>query len=334
LTRRAAGAVWAALLGARDLAATLVVLLVGLPLWLLPWRAAAATGRFYGWVAGCAWPLARRTGMINLRRAYGPTLDRATARRRTFACFGSLGQSLAEGVQFARRSKHGGGDWQRLFRIEDEALASRLLDDPRPKVFVTGHLGSWEVLVMMLALRNGGRGAAIARRVDNPFLDAVVRRLRVQEPNQWIEKRGAIAPALERLRRGDSVALLLDENGGPRGLFVDFFGRLASTRKTAALLALRSGALLVIGAAVRRAGPRPFLVRLAAIDTAGCGPQDVLALTAELARVYEGWVREDPLQWRWVHWRWQHRPDGSREAYGRRELSACFAAAPSSSASA
>ncbi len=323
-----------AAVGARDLAAAGIVLAVGLPLWLLPWRAAAATGRFYGWVAACGWPLARRTGMINLRRAYGPDLDRATARRWTFRAFGSLGESLAEGVQFARRHKRGAGHWQRLYREEDPELAARLLDDPRPKVFVTGHLGSWEVLVMLLALRSGGRGAAIARRVDNPFLDALVRRLRVQQAGQWIEKRGAVPEALRRLRRGESVALLLDENGGPRGLFVDFFGRLASTRKTAAVLALKTGAPLVIGAAVRRSGPVPYLVRLATIETAGLGPEAILPLTRELARIYEGWVRQDPLQWRWVHWRWQHRPDGTREAYGSRELAACFAAGgePASSA--
>jgi len=325
----------AALLAVRDLLATAIVLIVCLPLWLLPWGAAAACGRCYGWVACCGWPLARRTAMINLRRAYGPDLDLATARRRTWEVFGSLGQSLAEGVQFARRHKQGGGGWQQLYREEDPALAARLLADPRPKVFVTGHLGSWEVLVMLLALRSGGRGAAIARRVDNPFLDAVVRRLRVQRPGQWIEKRGAVPEALRRLRRGESVALLLDENGGPRGPFVDFFGRPASTRKTAAVLALATGAPLVIGAAVRRAGPVPFLVRLAAIETAGLGPAAILPLTRELARIYEGWVREDPWQWRWVHWRWKHRPDGAIETYGRRDLAECFAggaAAPASSA--
>lgn len=191
-------------------------------------------------------------------------------------------------------------------------------------MFVTGHLGSWEVLAMLLDLRTGGRGAAIARRVDNPFLDAVVRRLREPRPGQWIEKRGAVPLALRRLRQGDSVVLLFDENGGPRGPFVDFFRRPASTRKTAALLALAAGAPLVLGAAVRRPGPAPFLVRLAVLETAGLGPAGILPLTRELARIYEGWVRDDPLQWRWVHWRWKHRPDGAVETYRRRDLAACF----------
>ncbi len=94
----------------------------------------------------------------------------------------------------------------------------------------------------------------------------------------------------------------------------------------AALLALASGAPLVVGAAVRRPGPVPFLIRLHQVETAGRAPEAIVELTRQLVAVYEGWVRDDPLQWRWVHWRWKHRPDGTVERYGRRELAAAFAA--------
>jgi KDO2-lipid IV(A) lauroyltransferase len=322
------------LVAARDLAATALVVVLALPLWLLSWRAAGALGDLYGRVVCAGWGHARRTGMINLRRAYGPSLGRRAARRGAMRAYGSLGRSLAEAIQFARRHRHGAGEWRRLYRAEDPALAERLLADPRPKVFVTGHLGSWEVLGLVLDLATGGSGAALARRIDNPYLEALARRVRGGRPEQWIEKRGGAAPALARLRAGDSVLLLMDENGGRRGVFVDFFGRPASTHKTAALLALASGAPLVVGAAVRRPGPVPFLIRLSVIETAGRGPEAVAPLTRRLVEVYEGWVRDDPAQWRWVHWRWKHRPDGTVERYGRRELAAAFAAAPTAAAAA
>jgi KDO2-lipid IV(A) lauroyltransferase len=315
-----------ALLAARDLALTALVLALAFPLWILPRSLAVALGGLYGSIACAFWPRARRIGMINLRRAYGKEMTGAKARKLVAEVVRNLGRSVAEGIQFAKRFKHGDPAWQDLYDAEDPALEARLLADPRPKVFVTGHLGSWEVAVMMAAHRVA-RGSVIARRVDNPFLDAVVRRVRTRNPEQWIEKQGAVSAALARLRKGESIALLQDENGGYRGLFVDYFGRPASTRKTAALLAVMTGAPLVVGAAVRRRGGDKLLFRLAVLETPSgrrATPADVRDLTGRLVSIYEAWVRESTEQWRWIHTRWKTRPDGSEETYTRADVVAEF----------
>ena len=320
---------------ARDLLLTLPVVLLALPLWALPWPLAARLGRFYGRTAALGWPLARRVAMINLRRALG--LERADARRLAFAVFAHLGQSIADGLQCARRRStwNAGGDaLDALYRTEDPELAARLLADPRPKVFVMAHLGSWEMTAAVLAQRFGERGAAIARRVDNPFLDALVKRVRLDRPGQWIEKRGATSAALARLRAGDSVALLLDENAGRRGAFVDFFGRPAATHRSAALLTLLSGAQLVAGAVVRDegSGGRLFLLHEIAVRPELTGDAAVRDLTQRVTATLEAWIRRYPNQWRWIHWRWRERPDGSSERYRRRDLRRAFAEPPSSAA--
>jgi KDO2-lipid IV(A) lauroyltransferase len=308
---------------ARDFALAVLAVVAVLPLWCLPWRAAATLGRWYGRVAFLCWPLGRRAGMINLRRA-DPSMTRAGARTVTRAVFESLAQGIAEGLQFGRRYKDGRDGWDRCYQVEDPALEARILGDPRPKIFVTGHLGSWEIAAMVVGIRMGRRGAVIVRRVDNPFLDAVVRFARLRHPSQRIDKRGAVDEALTRLRRGDSVALLADENAGPRGVFTDFFGRPASTVKTPALLALLTGAPIVLGAVVRRRDGS-LLYRLAVIEPpAGGGAQAVHALTQQYTEVWEHWVRQAPDQWRWIHWRWKHRPDGTEETYTRRDVRACF----------
>lgn len=311
----------------RDFVLTGLVLLVTLPVWALPWSFALALGRLYGRLLGAFWPRARRVALINLRRAYGPEMTREHASRLTGEVFASLGLGVAEGVQFARRFKSGRADWRGLYEVEDPELEARILADPRPKVLVTGHLGSWEIAVMLAGLRIGGRGAVIVRRVDNPFLNAAIRRVRLSDEAQWIEKHGSTAEAMRRLRGGESVALLLDENGGARGVFVDFFGRPASTQRTAALLSIRARVPIVVGAAVRRR--ERLLYRLAMLEPPAerATPADVRALTQEVVSAYERWVREDPDQWRWIHWRWKSRPDGAEETYGRPELARCFAAA-------
>jgi KDO2-lipid IV(A) lauroyltransferase len=304
-----------------------VVVLV-LPVWLLPWRAATALGQRAGELVYYLWPAARRVAMINMRLALG--VERDEARLRTRRVLGNMGRAIAEGIQFARRYRGPDSGWKNTYRVEDPELERRIFDDPRPMVFVTGHLGSWEATVSILALRFGERGAALVRRIDNRFLNWLVRLGRLRHDSQWIEKRDGVSKALSRLRQGHSIALLLDENAGPRGVFVDFFGRPASTQSSAALLALLSGAPVVVGAAFREGGGDRFVFRLEMIETDTVAHDDeaVRNLTQEIVAVLERWIRERPDEWRWIHWRWKHRPDSKVESYRRADVEACFLPPP------
>ncbi|KAA0255031.1 MAG: hypothetical protein EDX89_06965 [Acidobacteria bacterium] len=311
---------------AADAILALLALLVLLPLAYLPWRLSRALGRGAGRLFLLFWPSARRVAALNLRRAYGESMTPSRARRLTARCVASLGEAIAEAAQLFRLAR-GGGDPVRLFTIEDPALAERLLSDPRPKVVVTGHLGSWEANGLVLSHVAGG-GAAVYRRIENVFLDRLVARAREAFGGRGIEKRGAAREALAELRAGRSVLFLGDENAGYRGLFVDFFGRPASTSRTPALLSAMTGAPLVVTASVRRPGPVPFLFRLASFEPPSgrrATPEDVRDLTARAAATWERWVREDPEQWRWVHWRWKTRPDGTEETYRAADVRAAFA---------
>jgi KDO2-lipid IV(A) lauroyltransferase len=309
-----------------DLVLAAIAVAFAAPLWFLPWKWAARLGELYGLCAFALWPSARRVAQINLRRAYGSGMDRSRATTWTKNVFRSLGRAIAEGLQFARRYKRH-GDPGFLIEAEDPELEARIVADKRPKVFVTGHLGSWEVAIGAAARRTNANGAAIVRRIDNPFLNAVVRRVRLRHGSEWIEKRGASAQALRRLRGGESIAMLSDENGGRRGVFVDFFGRPASTHRSPALLSVLTGAPIVVGAALRR-GPG-FVFKLALIEPrAPAEPaafeREIRRLTSELTTTLEGWVREYPTQWRWIHWRWRTRPEGSEETYQRSDVDSGF----------
>jgi KDO2-lipid IV(A) lauroyltransferase len=315
--KRLRTALMAAHVTVRDALLAFAMVLIGLPVWLLPWPLGVRLGRAYGYVLWAVSVRSRRIGLINLRRAFGDALPNRDLRRTIRAVFGHLGESVAEGLQFARR----GGDQLPPFECEDPDLEQRILGDPRAKVFVTAHLGAWELAPAIAAARAGSAGAVIFRRVDNPFIDALWRRVRPHPDAEWIEKRGAAGRAAAALRAGYHVAMLVDENGGYRGLFVPFFGRPASTRKTAAVLSLSTGAPVVLGACVRRPG-RPYLFRLAMFEPPlDMAPRDALReLTASVVEVIELWIRDDPAQWRWVHARWKTRPDRSEERYGRAEL--------------
>src|SRR5207237_662532 len=81
------------------------------------------------------------------------------------------------------------------------------------------------------------------------------------------------------------------------------FGRPASTGRLPALLSLKTGAPIVVGACVRRPGRR-FLYRLALLEAGRERDAEAVALlTQQIVATLERWVRDDPTQWRWIHWR-------------------------------
>lgn len=298
-----------------------------LPLWILPRRVAGWVGRRYGDIACAVYGLGRRTGAINLRRAFGSALTPAQARRMTRRVCESVTQAVAEGVWCLRPG--GAAAFVRAGCVTEEhpELARRALADPRPKLLVTAHLGSWDLAIIWARMAHG-RGAVVQRAFDNRVLQAALEWARAPL-GDTIPKRGAAGETLNRLRQGQSVAMIVDENAGPRGCFVPFFGRKASAHRTPALLAIHTGCPIVMAVMVRRPGGR-YLCRSAWFEPADPAANwTVDTLTAALAGQLEQWVRDDPDQWRWIHWRWKARPDGTEERYDRATLRSCFSEHPS-----
>ena len=182
----------------------------------------------------------------------------------------------------------------------------------RGLIMLTGHYGNWEVLGYVLATL-GFPTTSIARPLDNPYISDYVFGVREKTGQKIIAKKGATTEVTEVLDRKGTVGFIADQNAGTKGLFVDFFGRKASTYKSIGLLAMEYEVPVVVGYA-RRLGDRfRFLV----------GVQDVIYpedwktqddplryITQRYTKGIEDFVRDDPGQYLWVHRRWKTRPKG------------------------
>ena len=105
------------------------------------------------------------------------------------------------------------------------------------------------------------------------------------------------------------MALVADQDARRRGVFVPFFGRAASTHRGPAVLALRSGAPVFMGTAVRQPDGRDRItIREIPAPDGGDMEERADRLTAELAAALESAVREEPGQYLWHHRRWKTRP--------------------------
>lgn len=187
----------------------------------------------------------------------------------------------------------------------------------RPCLLMTGHCGNWEVLATTVALL-GIPMHALYRPIDFAPLDDWIRRERSRPGVIMVDKFGAMHQLPRLMEQGACPAFVADQNAGDRGVFVPYFGRLASSYKSIGLLALKFGATIICGAAFRDHTPDGQMrYRLRIHDTFGpedwsTHPDPVFYLTARYRRALEIAVREAPEQYLWMYRMWKSRPRHER----------------------
>jgi KDO2-lipid IV(A) lauroyltransferase len=191
-----------------------------------------------------------------------------------------------------------------------EALQAAF-EEGRGVVVVSGHFGNWELAGSALAAF-GFPVDAVWQRLKNERLSRFLEETRERLGMQLIERRNAWDRMMDSLTAGRVLAFVADQDARRSGVFVPFFGRLASTHRAPALLALRAGTPFFVGGA-QRIEPRRYrawTVRLeppAGVD----GKQQVLELTRMWTSELERRIRLSPEQYFWHHRRWKTVPPGT-----------------------
>src|SRR5205807_10104206 len=117
-------------------------------------------------------------------------------------------------------------------------------------LMLTGPYGTCEILGYLLATL-GFQPVSIARPLDNPYVSRFLFDVREKTGQKILAKKGATPEVTAQLDQKGTVAFIADQNAGTKGIFVDFFGRKASTYKSIGLLAMEYEVPVVIGYARR-----------------------------------------------------------------------------------
>lgn len=196
----------------------------------------------------------------------------------------------------------------RAVEVADWKGLDALLDARQPVLVASAHLGSWELFAEVMARRRYVF-SAVVRPLAGAFNEWVVNN-RKAAGVELILQRGALRKMLAALERGRAVVQLIDQVLPAKdGVFVPFFGRLASTTPAVSMAARVSKAPVYVVAAVREGerlrmfveGPVPF------VDS-GDRDRDLTTHTAALTAIVEGLIRKYPDQWLWLHRRWKVAP--------------------------
>lgn len=289
---------WAGYLAGRGVFAALA---------LLPTRSARSVGRRLGLLFFHLSPRHRRIALDNIAIAFGDALDAAGRRALARASFAHLGMIAADAPLFPRHLRT---PRSRVAWIEgaEHLISAAALG--RGVLVFSGHYGHWE-LVALLQPQLGVPMTMVVSPMRNPLFDRYFARLRGLSGNTILSKRNAARPILKALRDRQAVAILIDQNvRGEGGIFIDFFGRLASTTPALATLALRSGAPIVpVFSRFLPDGRLAISYRepIQAIPERGVD-DDIHRLMQTCTAILEEEIRRHPACWLWMHDRWRTRP--------------------------
>jgi len=201
-------------------------------------------------------------------------------------------------------------NWRSYSRYKNVERAKWLMQEGRGLLLVTGHYSNFEIIGYLLGLF-GFNIYSIARPLDNRYINKYLYDVRERVGQKIIDKKGASELIDQISSTGATLCFIADQDAGKQGIFVDFFGRKASTYKSIGLIAISCNIPIVVGCS-RRVDNRFYFEivanRIIFPEEWQDKDKPLEWITAEYTRAMEEFVRQDPSQYWWLHRRWKHRP--------------------------
>ena len=244
----------------------------------------------------------RRVARANLALAFADR-DAAWRERLLAEHYRELGRIVADYARLPRLVRAPRAELFARWSGEEHAHAARARGNG--VIFLTGHFGNFELYGA--AMGKVMPMSALVKPLSNPGADAWVRRMRTACGVQLLPTGAGVRGVVRLLRAGGSVAMLGDQDARRDGVFVPFFGRLASTPVGPAWLSLATGAPIVFGTCLREPDGRYAAELLPPLMPEGRpdDPEAIRALTARHTEMLEQAVRRRPESWFWLHKRWK-----------------------------
>jgi histidinol-phosphate phosphatase family protein len=276
---------------------------------LLPWWAAEKLAAGLAWILFYLIPRRRRITIQNLKQAFRREKNSKEIRSLAKESYRHLAYVF---VEFCKAGAMESKEITSRVQIEGAEYFNAATAQGRGVIAITSHLGNWELGNMAHAI-HWTPPNVLARPLDNPYLNDFVNRQRQRFGNRIINSKspGAIRDILKALNRGEWVGFMMDQNvRGDRGVFVDYFGKVAYTHKVVALIAQRTGAPVVPTFIIRKKDRTHQLIYGKPMDIAVTGDRDrdLVVNTQRMTRTIESYIRKHPEQWLWIHDRWKKQP--------------------------
>jgi len=270
---------------------------------LFPRKFSLFLGANLGKLAYLILPDARKITFKNLKLAF-PQLNANTYKRISLKVFESLGRNFSDVVRLPRMS---GESIQKMVKAEGIEYFKKAYSLGKGVMVVTGHIGNFELLAAYFSLR-GYKISVIGRELYDPRLNQLLIENRQKMGVQNISSTVSIKEVIKALNSGRVLGVLMDQHTSRvRGIFVNFFGKLARTPVGAVILALKLNSPIVPMAIIQtKKGDYKIIIQEEIKPLPEKKKEEnIFYLTQKCTDFLEKIIRRYPDQWVWMHKRWR-----------------------------
>jgi len=287
-----------------DYIASILVRLLNLIFRFIPISAALWIGRRIGSIVFVCNKKRRLIAYANLKAALGKEKAPSELKKITKRVYQNMAQTFVEILSLTKVSKKYIDSYVEVINLE---RMEKAVQSSRGIILLTGHFGNWELANLAGAL-HGYPIMILAREQKMKRLNELLNTLRESKGCKVIRKGITTRNILKALYDKQVVGILADQDAGKQGVFLDFFGRPASTPPGAMAFAKKADAVVIPNFIVRVNGPHHKLFLEERIDFRDSPNADIVTKLQKYISILEKYVRMYPDQWLWLHKRWKSTP--------------------------
>lgn len=175
-------------------------------------------------------------------------------------------------------------------------------------ILLSSHFGNWEFLAISVAMQIHHPFSVIVKPLRNPLVYEWMNNFRTKFGNEVVPLGISIRKTYQTLKEKKIVAMVADQRGPREGVKVNFFGKKVSVYSGPAALALKTGAPIICGIAVREKDftYKVVLMEISQDNLPGGEEEKILEISQRYTSYLEKVIRENPEQWLWMHNRWKY----------------------------
>lgn len=222
--------------------------------------------------------------------------------RRVFQNLAIAGLEVCQTSCFTRE------DVLRISRIHGEDILRDAIKSQRGIIFISAHIGNWEMAPLFTSCYYSHPVTSIARRLQSAAIDGWIYKTRTRFGNEILDKKNALPKMARLLRKGGTLGILIDQGTlVSEGVEVSFFDKMVTATPGAAVLARRYGSIVLPAYCIREDDGELTLrveepLNMQETDDSQA---DLLINTQTMMDAIEKMVDTYPEQWLWAHKRWK-----------------------------